>query len=73
VFIDHSPKRPTTRGADALLFKDNADFIVMHDAGPNPNPKYGYKEIYPEFKYVYHWEEVEPNTTVLSNFINLNA
>ena len=68
VFIDHSvPKRRHTRGDDALRFKDSADFIVLHDAGVNPNPKYGYTEIYPHFKYVYHWDKVYPHTTVCSN------
>lgn len=70
VFIDHSPK-PHTRGDDALLFKDTADYIVLHDAGPEPYEKYGYKKIYSEFKYVYHWTGAVPHTTVLSNTNNL--
>jgi len=72
VFIDHSPKKPRTRGDDALLFKDSACYIVLHDAGPTPNPKYGYEPIYQHFKYVKHWNDVYPSTTVLSNFDDPN-
>lgn len=72
VFIDHSPKKPNTRGDDALLFKDTADYIVLHDAGENPYEKYGYAKIYPYFKYVKHWTGAEPHTTVLSNFHDLS-
>lgn len=68
VFIDHSPKQPRTRGDDALLFKDHADYIVLHDAGADSNPKYGYDKIYPYFKYRHDWTGCFPHTTVLSNF-----
>lgn len=71
IFIDHSPKKPTTRGSDALYFKDIADYIILHDAGPDPKDKYGYKEIYPYFKYIYHYTKTVPHTTVLSNFKEL--
>lgn len=67
VFIDHSPKKPRTRGDDALLYKDTADYIVMHDAGEKAHKKYGYHEIYPQFKYRYDWTGCMPHTTVLSN------
>jgi predicted O-methyltransferase YrrM len=67
VFIDHSPKKPRTRGSDALLFKDKAAFIVLHDAGEDGHKKYGYDILYPEFKYRYDWKGCWPATTVLSN------
>jgi hypothetical protein len=73
VFIDHSiPGRKHTRGYDALKFKDKADYIVLHDAGPNSNPKYGYEEIYPHFKYRKDWTGCVPHTTVLSNVKDLS-
>ena len=72
VFIDHSiPKRVHTRGDDALKFKDKADLIVLHDAGSESNPKYGYDAIYPHFKYRYDWTGEVPHTTVLSNTIDV--
>lgn len=67
VFIDHSPKRPRTRGDDAMLFVDKADYMVLHDAGKEGKAKYGYEQLYSHFKYRYDWEGAIPNTTVLSN------
>lgn len=72
VFIDHSPKRPRTRGDDALLFKDVADFVVLHDAGVDGHKKYGYDQLYSQFKYRYDWTGCLPHTTVLSNFIDVS-
>jgi hypothetical protein len=72
VLIDHSPKRPRTRGMDALKFKDTADYIVIHDTGPVIEEKYGYEAIWPHFKYRYTWKEAQPWTTVVSNFKKLS-
>ena len=73
VFIDHSPKKPRTRGDDALLFKDKADYVVLHDAGVKGKAKYGYDQLYPQFKYRYDWTGCMPHTTVLSNFKPLDG
>jgi predicted O-methyltransferase YrrM len=67
VFIDHSPKKPRTRGDDALLFKDKADFVILHDAGVDGKAKYGYEQLYSQFKFRYDWTGCLPHTTVLSN------
>lgn len=72
VFIDHTPKKPRTRGDDALMFKDKADYIVLHDAGVDGNEKYGYEQLYPHFKYRHDWTGCLPHTTVLSNFKDLS-
>lgn len=71
VFVDHSPKRPLTRGDDAILFKDSADYVVLHDAGKNSHDKYGYENTYKHFKFRHDWEGCEPHTTILSNFHDL--
>lgn len=71
VLIDHSPKKPRQRGDDAILFKDAADYVVLHDAGKNSNPKYGYEKVFEHFKYRYDWEGCWPPTTVLSNYHDL--
>lgn len=71
VFIDHSPKKPRTRGDDALMFKDTADYIVLHDCGPDPKEKYGYNQLFSQFKYCFHYVETNAHTTVLSNFKDL--
>lgn len=73
VLIDHSVNgRVHTRGDDALRFKDIADYIVLHDAGEEAHEKYGYAEIYPQFKYRHDWTGCYPNTTVLSNTKDLS-
>ncbi len=73
VFIDHTiPGRTHTRADDALKFKDKADFIILHDAGQDSNPKYGYEKIYPEFKYRHDWTGCIPHVTVLSNKYDLS-
>ncbi len=73
VFIDHTPKKPRTRGDDALLFKDTADYVVLHDAGADAKEKYGYAQLYPYFKYRYDFTGAVPHTTVLSNFKDLSV
>jgi hypothetical protein len=69
VFIDHAPS--TRRRFDILRLKDHADYIVIHDSQPELDWKFKYSRIYPEFKYVYHYDKITPFTTVLSNFKNL--
>lgn len=68
VFIDHSPKKPRTRGDDALLFANKADYIVLHDCGPNPKEKYGYQQLFSQFRFCFHYLKTGAHTTVLSNF-----
>jgi hypothetical protein len=63
VFIDHAPHKQ--RGRDAIRFKDSADFVVLHDSG-SPR-KFGYKEVWQHYKYIYNWTHRHPFTAVLSN------
>lgn len=70
VFIDHNFEN-RMRGQDAIRFKDNADFVVLHDSEEERN--YGYDKAWKHFKYRYDWKECKPWTTVLSNFNNLES
>ncbi len=70
VLIDHSPS--TRRKVDILRLKDKADFIVIHDSQPKLDWKFRFSKIYPEFKYVYHYDKINPHTTVVSNFKDLD-
>ncbi len=72
VLIDHSPKRPLKRGMDIIKLKDKADYIVIHDTGPEIQAKYGYEEVWPHFKYRHDWKECTQWTTVVSNFYDLS-
>lgn len=70
VFIDHSPKRPRTRGDDAIKFK-NADLIVLHDTEPESQINYGYDKVFPLFKYRYDWTLCKPHCSIVSNVIDV--
>lgn len=66
VLVDH---RPAFRRRDeAMRVKDTADYVIIHDSQPEINRFYGYTKIYPHFKYVYHYTNTSPQTTILSNF-----
>jgi len=59
------------RPIDAARLKDKADFIILHDSEPVNDKYYGYEKIYPLFKYRFNYTKVLPNTTVLSNFFDI--
>lgn len=67
VFIDRQPDY--TRGDIALLFKDSADYLVLHDI--EVEKSYGYEKIWPHFKNAYTWKECRPWVSVVSNFKDL--
>lgn len=70
VLIDHSPKRPRTRGDDAIKFT-NADLIVLHDTEPESQVNYGYDKVFPLFKYRYDWTLCKPHCSIVSNTIDV--
>lgn len=69
VLIDHRPGE--RRPIDAARLKDKADFIILHDSEPELDRFYGYEKIYPLFKYRFDYTKFLPNTTVLSNLIDV--
>jgi hypothetical protein len=70
VFIDNGDDQPNERrGNIALLFKDFADYIVMHDTEQNT---YDYKGVWSHFKYTYTWKGCLPWVSVVSNFKELS-
>lgn len=69
VLIDHDQPYQR-RGADALRFKDSADYIILHDT--EVQNIYGYDKIWQHFKYRYDWKECRPWTSVISNFKELS-
>jgi hypothetical protein len=70
VFIDHSPKRPRTRGDDAVKFK-NVELMVLHDTEPESVENYGYQQVFDKYKYRCDWTLCKPFTTILSNTIDV--
>lgn len=76
VFIDHGPN--TRRIVDIKRLVNKCDYMVIHDTQPNSdkNPElptnYHYEEIWPLFKYKYHYKKILPWTSVVSNVKELN-
>src|SRR3990167_5267866 len=71
VLIDQTPNEDRIKTIARVA--DLAKYVVVHDAneGENTEKIYHYSEIYPLFKYRYHYRGVEPNVMVLSNFVDL--
>lgn len=67
--IDLSPDSERTVAVRRLA--NLAKYIIIHDADDFQEKHYHYSTIYPLFKYRYNFTEVEPATTVLSNFVDL--
>lgn len=62
VLIDHHPE--PRRAVDILNFRDS-EFIVIHDT--EKPEKYDFDRVWEHFKYVYHWKDSRPWTSVVSN------
>ena len=60
------------RAPSAARLANVAKFVVIHDSHPNsPKDPYGYEKIYSLFKYRYDYTKLWPNTTILSNFVDV--
>ena len=68
-FIDHAPD--VRRGIEAKRLANFAKYVVIHDSDTHNDPYYKYDEVYPLYKYRFDYRETVPNTTILSNFIDL--
>lgn len=60
--VDHGDQGQ--RWQEALRLKDWADYIVIHDSN---DQRMGYDKLFSEFKWVYRYTKLIPNTAVLSN------
>jgi len=70
VFIDLSPA--TKRKDMAKKLAKLAKYIILHDTEKKHDNEYKYDEIYSLFKYRYDYTKTNPNTTVLSNYIDVS-
>lgn len=68
-FVDHSPAE--RRIIDIARLAPHSFVILVHDTEGRLDKKYHYSTIYPLFKYVYTFNYKRPNTTALSNFIDV--
>lgn len=62
VFIDHNTER---RSIDTIRLANKADYIVIHDT---QDSSYNYDSVWSHFKYVKHFDQFSPRTSVVSNF-----
>jgi hypothetical protein len=70
-FIDHESRPNSRRSIEARRLANFAKYVVLHDTEPSYDKEYKYSEIYPLFKYRYDFKDALPNTSVLSNFVDL--
>jgi len=70
VFVDHAPD--IRRGIEAKRVANFAQFVVLHDSDPRNDPYYKYPEVYPLYKYRLDYKKFVPNTTLLSNFVDVS-
>ena len=68
-FIDHNGEE---REKMIRRLANKAQIIVAHDTDPKFNKFYNYKNIWHLFKYRYDYIKASPNTTALSNFVDLS-
>lgn len=70
VLVDHKPAKQRIKEIKRLANK--ADYILIHDSEPESDRFFKYSWIYKLFKYRYDYTKCRPNTTVLSNFVDLS-
>jgi len=68
--VDHDPAE--RRIEEIKKIANNTQYVIVHDTDPKENKYYHYDQIYPLFKYRYDYTLCSPNTTVLSNFFDLD-
>jgi hypothetical protein len=69
VLVDQSPIKYRRDMANKL--RNNAKIILCHDTEASQNTFYGYERIYSNFKYRCDYTKLLPNTTALSNFVDV--
>lgn len=70
VFVDQHPSE--SRGPEAGRMANFATVVVIHDSQPESDKHHHYDKIYPLFKYRLDYKKLMPNTTMLSNFIDVS-
>lgn len=69
-FIDHSPLR--RRWVSIKRLANYADVIVIHDTEPWSDRFFKYSTIFPLFKYRVDYVKYTPQTSAVSNFIDVS-
>lgn len=69
VLIDMRPA--LERHRQAIKLANSAKIVILHDTEPEIDRFYAYRRVWPHYKYRLDDVRFKPNTTMLSNFINL--
>ncbi len=70
VFIDHWPG--VRRNVEMARAANVADYVVVHDTEAKSDWHYNYSKAFPLYKYRYDYKLAYPETSVLSNFVDLS-
>jgi len=69
--VDHSPGE--RRIVEIERLAQWAKYIIIHDTNGRWNKAYHYDRIWPMFHSIYTFTQVEPSTTVVSNFVDVTS
>lgn len=69
--VDHAPA--IRRKDDIRRLADYAQVIIYHDSQGRSNKHYHYEEIHPLFRYRQGYGKALPQTTMVSNFVDVSA
>lgn len=70
-FVDHDPDE--RRHKDVLRLADHAQLIVLHDSEGKPHQREAFSRVYDSFKWSWRYSEYEPESIILSNFVDLSG
>jgi len=74
VLVDHAPKE--RRNIEAIRVANNADFVILHDTELSHERYYKYRDpnigAFARYKYRYEYKLIKPETTILSNTIDVS-
>jgi hypothetical protein len=68
-FVDHKPAK--RRKEEIKRLAHCANFVVIHDTEPESDKFFKYSWVYKLYKYRFDYTALRPNTSVLSNFIDV--
>jgi hypothetical protein len=69
VFVDHAPD--FRRKIETQRVANKAQYIIVHDTQPSASKHYHFETVLPNFRYRFNYTKVEPNTSVVSNFVDV--
>jgi hypothetical protein len=69
--VDHGP--PERRVIEARRLANHAQVILLHDTQWQQEKHYGYRAMFPEFRYRYTYNKHRPHTTAVSNFVDVST